>query len=96
MRMKNENLTHNLVLYNDPMHSFEHVVEVLEGCIPGMDREKAGKHALQIHHAQRSIIFSGLKEHVEHIHEKIESFECEEKGKILLLPLATEIVKNER
>ena len=85
----------DLVLFNDPMHSFEHVVKTLTKCIPEMDEQTAAKHAVLIHTQQRSVIFSGLKEHVEHLSDLVEN-ELEERGEFTLPGLATEVIPNRR
>ena len=81
----------DLVLYNDPMHSFEYVVETLIECIPHMNRDKAVRHAMMIHKNQRTTIFRGEHEHVEHFAGMIENYEYEQRGKLRLPNLATEI-----
>jgi ATP-dependent Clp protease adapter protein ClpS len=83
----------DLILYNDPMHSFEYVVDTLCKYIPLMDKETAAKHAIMIHMQQTSVIYSGLKEHVEHFSDQIQE-DWEQNKKILLPPLSTEIIPN--
>ena len=91
--MDKKSKEYNLVLYNDPMQSFEHVVNSLQSCL-NMTIESASKHAMMIHTKSRSVIFSGLLEHVEVFHEAMESYENEVRDEVILPPLKTKIVKN--
>jgi len=88
--------THNIVLYNDPIHSLEHVVEVLMFCIPNMTKETAIKHGNMIHLNTRSIIFSGMSEHAEHFIHMIRTHEKEERNGTILPPLTVELEENKR
>jgi len=94
--VKNDNKQWNIVIYNDPMHSLEYVVDVLTSIIPNMDNDDAIQHAYLIHTQQKAVVFSGLKEHSEHFIEMIDRYEPENKEGKLLPPLAAELRRNIR
>lgn len=82
---------YGIVLFNDPIHSLEYVVEVLSNCIPEMDETKATKAAYNIHRFQKTLIYKGELEHTEHFIDLIENYEPEVKDGKLLPPLAVDI-----
>ncbi len=84
----------NVVLWNDCFHSMEYVVEVLSSVVPDIDKDEAIKHAYLIHTQQKTVVYSGLREHSEHFVDMIEKFEPENKDGKLLPPLAVDIRRN--
>ena len=93
-KTKNKFLDYNLVIWNDPLHSMNYVVEVLTNVIPNTTEDEAIKYAYLIHTQQKAIVYSGMLETTEHFADLIERYEPENREGKLLPSLAAEIQRN--
>lgn len=55
-----------VVVHNDPVNLMQYVVLVFKKEL-GMNDEDATKHMLEVHREGRSVVWSGEREHAEHI-----------------------------
>lgn len=63
----------NVIVHNDPVNLMSYVTMVFQR-IFGYSSEKARKHMLEVHHAGRSIVWSGTREKAEMYVQQLHQF----------------------
>lgn len=63
----------NVVVHNDPVNLMSYVSMVFERVF-GYSKERARRHMLEVHHAGRSILWSGERERAEFYVQQLHSY----------------------
>ena len=62
---------YKIIVLNDDVNTFEHVIKTLSTYIPGMGPEEARAMADQIHHEGQAVVWTGPLEQAELYHQQL-------------------------
>jgi ATP-dependent Clp protease adaptor protein ClpS len=71
--IKKEYPNYRVIVLNDDVNTFDHVVESLVRVLPGMGEKKAWKIAIHIHTTGSAVVWSGPQEQAEFYHSQLSS-----------------------